>query len=140
MAEETGFDGEEVERLLQQLAGIDFAPIMHVVAEGLVLGVDDMYETAGHGLWAPLAPSTLKRRRGDGGQILKDTGVMAASTFADWGDDFAEAATGDAKIVFHASRGARAKIPYRNPFDLPDADVDAAAEQILDFARRRIGG
>jgi phage gpG-like protein len=113
--------------------GASPAPAMRVVAEMLVGRVNEEYETAGHGLWPGLAPSTLKKRRGNVAQILVNSGRAAASTFSDSGEDFAEAATDVDYMKFHASTQPRTKIPYRNPFDLVDMDDvnDEATEIIL---------
>ena len=111
----------------------DLTPVMAVVAEHLVAAVNDELESAGNGRWAPLAESTLKKRRkeGRGAQVLKDTGRLAASIRADAGPDFAEASTDVGYAVYHASEAPRALIPLRNPFDLPDEVLDEATDILV---------
>ena len=111
----------------------DLTPVMAVIAEHLVAAVNDQFESAGDGKWAPLAPSTLKKRRkeGRGAQVLKDTGRFAASIRADAGPDFAEASTDVGYAVYHVSEAPRALIPLRNPFDLPDEVLDEATDILV---------
>ncbi len=126
-------DTRELEKRLADLrkrAG-NLTDVMAVVAEHLVSAVSDEFDSAGHGTWAPLAESTLKKRRGSSAQILKDTGRFAASIRADAGADFAEASTDVSYAVFHVSEAARSKIPLRNPFDLPDEVLDEATDILV---------
>ena len=104
---------------------------MAIVAEHLVAAVNDEFESAGNGRWAPLAPRTLKKRRGTSAQILKDTGRLAASIRADSGPDWAEASTDVSYAVFHMSDAPRSLIPLRNPFDLPDEVFDGATDILI---------
>lgn len=89
------------------------------IAELLVGGVLDVFEAEGPG-WAPLAASTLARRRkgGRGAKILQDSGVAAATIGPGYGADYAEAFAGVDYLIYHASSQPRSKIPLRNPFDL----------------------
>jgi phage gpG-like protein len=129
----------DITDLLDVLQGMEaaaenLAEPMAVIAEALVGRVNDKFETGGPG-WAPLADSTLAKRRkaGKGAQLLKDSGRMAASVRPDSGSDFAEAATDDAKAVFHVSDEPREKIPKRDFMDvLDDAMLDEAAQTIID--------
>ena len=111
----------------------DLSAPMAVIAEALVGRVNDKFESGGPG-WAPHAASTSAKRRGGGGELLKDTGRMAASIQADSGPDFAEAATDVEYAVFHVSDAPRSKIPKRDFMDvLDDGMLDEAAETIIDF-------
>ena len=118
-------DTSDLERELKDIERrvTDYSPITPVLAEILVAWVNDAWDSAGFGTWAPLAPSTLYKRRlkGKGAEILKDTGRSAASVQADSGDTWAQAATDVSYMVFHVSDGARSKIPLRDPFDVEEA-------------------
>ena len=113
--------------------GGDLSTTMAIVAETLVAAVSDEFESGGRGRWAPLAPSTLaaRREKGTGAQILKDSGVFAASIQPDHGPFFAEAATDVPYAKYHVSDAARSLIPLRNPFDVPDAVLDECTEIIV---------
>lgn len=115
-------DTAELDRELKRIEKRtrNYAPITPTLAEILVSYVNEEWESAGRGRWPPLAASTLRKRRGGSGQILKDTGRAAASVHADHGADYAAAVTDVSYMVFHASDEARSKIPLRNPFDVED--------------------
>ena len=92
----------------------------------LVEQVDENFATAGHGTWAPLAPSTLARRRkkGAGAQILVDTGRLAASINqgnTEVTGNSIEVFTNVKYAKYHVSPEARHKIPLRDFFaiDMP---------------------
>lgn len=110
--------------------GKNVSRLMPVVAEMLVSGVSDVYDAEGPG-WQDLAESTKQARRGTSYKILQDTGVMAGSTTAGHGPDWAEAFAGAAYADFH-SRG-NANLPKRDPFDLGPflADVLADVEDLV---------
>lgn len=130
----------DITDLLDVLAGMeeragDLSQPMAVIAEALVGRVNDKFESGGPG-WAPHAASTLAKRRkaGRGAQLLKDSGRMAASVEPDSGSDYAEAATDDAKAVFHVSDEPREKIPKRDFMDvLDDGMLDEAAETVMSY-------
>ena len=113
--------------------GGNLEPVMAVIAEILVEGVNDQYDTEGGGRWPPHAASTLRKRRGGGrgARLMQDTGVLAASTEPNYGSDFAEATTGVEYIVYHLDGGPI--IPQRNPFDLEDDVFDEAVETLLEY-------
>ena len=117
-------DTSDLERELKDIERrvTDYSPITPVLAEILVAWVNDAWDSAGFGTWAPLAPSTLYKRRlkGKGAEILKDTGRSAASVQADSGPTWAQAATDVATMVYHVSNGARSVIPLRDPFDVEE--------------------
>lgn len=93
--------------------------LLPIIAEMLVSGVMDVFEAEGPG-WAPLAASTLAKRRkaGAGAKILQDSGLMAGSLAPAWGDTFAEVIDLVSYDVFHVSKEPRSKIPLRDFFDL----------------------
>lgn len=117
-------DTSELDRELSAIERrvTDYSPITPVLAEILVGAVNDYWMSSGGGSWAPLAPSTLYKRRlhGKGAQILQDTGRAIASVQADSGPTWAQAATDVSYMVFHAGDGARSKIPLRDPFDVEE--------------------
>ena len=118
-------DTSELDRELSAIERrvTDYSPITPVLAEILVGAVNDRWMSGGDGQWAPLAPSTLYKRRkhGAGAQILQDTGRAIASVQGANGADWAGAYTDVAYMVFHVSDGARSKIPLRDPFDVEEA-------------------
>ena len=117
-------DMSELDRELKAIERrvTDYSEITPVLAEILVSWVNDAWDSAGFGQWAPLAPSTLykRRKRGAGAQILKDTGRAAASVQADGGPTWAQAATDVSYMVYHVSNAARSVIPLRDPFDVEE--------------------
>lgn len=126
-----GVDTTELQRAVADLRTRDLSPTMAVIAESLVAAVNDEFETAGRGRWEPLSERTLSNRRGTTAQILKDTGRFAASIRADFGPDFAEAATDVSYAVFHVSDAPRYVIPLRNPFDVEERVLEEGREMIL---------
>lgn len=129
--------GMDASPILHQLTllrqrGSNLRETMSVIAEDLVAAVSDEFESEGRGKWAPLAESTLakRRKRGRGAKILQDTGRWAGSHHPVYGDDFAEAATDVSYAVFHVSDAPRTLIPLRNPYDLPE-EVYRRAEQTI---------
>ncbi len=115
----------DVSELVRELSAIerritDYSGVTPVLAEILVGAVNDRWMSAGGGTWAPLAPSTLYKRRlhGKGAQILQDTGRAVASVQADSGPTWAQAATDVGYMVYHVSNAARSVIPLRDPFDV----------------------
>jgi phage gpG-like protein len=104
---------------------------MAIAAEVLVAAVNDKFQASGPG-WAPLAESTLLRRRGAVAQILLDTGRLAGSIHGMHGSDFAEAATDVSYAVYHVSSAPRSKLALRDFLDLPDHVFDDILELILD--------
>jgi phage gpG-like protein len=128
-----GFDMADLARIVVKIGDRDLTPAMKIVAEQLVAGVNDEFQTAGHGSWEPLAESTIAKRRGSVAQILMDTGRFAASVQASHGADFAEASTDVFYAVFHVGDGPRTKIPRRDPFVLSDDVQFDAIETILNY-------
>jgi len=128
-------DVSEIDRELARLGrrASDLSGVTPAIAEALVGFVNEEFESAGRGRWAPLAPSTLRKRRGSSAQILKDTGRFAASIRAEHGPDFAAATTDVSYAVFHTSDAARSVIPLRNPFDVWDVAEDEIAEMVAEY-------
>lgn len=113
----------------------DLSAFTPIAAEILVGHVNDEWESAGRGKWAPLAPSTLyrRRKRGRGAQILKDTGRAVASVQADAGPDWARASTDVSYMVYHVSDAARTVIPLRNPFVVEDVALPDVIDALQDY-------
>ena len=119
--------------------GGNLAPIMAVIAEDLVSGVSDQYETEGGGRWPPHKVWSRGWKTGRGGRggarqthkLMQDTGVLAGSTEPNYGADFAEATTGVEYIVYHLDGGPI--IPKRNPFEIEDEVFDEAVETLLEY-------
>lgn len=130
---EATLDATALGKILKRMGAkpADLTPTMAVVAEQLVAAVNDEFATAGHGKWPPHAESTLRRRRGHGGQLLQDTGALAGSIREEHGADFALATTDKFYAVFHVSDAPRTIIPLRNFFDVPSDVYDEAAITIL---------
>jgi phage gpG-like protein len=126
-------DTRDVERLLADFheRGEDLSPIMAEVAEMLVAGIEDEFQTQGRGNWAPLAASTLRSRRGSSAMILQDTGRLAGSIQPRSGPDFAEAGSDVAYGKFHIT-GTR-HMPARNFLDIDEQVFDEAEMAILDY-------
>ncbi len=87
------FDTAELELLIKQRFGDKIKNLPWQQFGTFMLGaVDEMFETSGaagtDGEWTPLAASTIERRPDRaGGQILEDTGAMAAIQIFDIGED-----------------------------------------------------
>lgn len=128
-------DVSELEAYLGELAerGTNLTPIMAVIADDLVAAVNDRYESEGDGEWPPHAESTLRKRRGGGrgAKLLQDTGILAGSTAADYGADFAEAFSGVDYLKYHLEGGPI--IPKRNPFELRDEVYDEASQTLINY-------
>lgn len=130
------FDASELVSVVRDFRarGGDLSPIMAVIAESFVAAVSDNFDTAGHGAWPPLAESTLLKRRGNTAEILKDTGRLAGSIYAESGDDFAEVGTDVSYAVFHVSKKPRKKIPLRDFLAIPDDQLyDEPAAMVLEY-------
>ena len=111
--------------------GGNLSPVMAVISEIMLGGVEDEFETEGRGQWPPLAPSTLRRRRGGSAKILQDTGVLAGSAYARHGADFAEVGLGARYAIYHVTGTSR--MPARNPFDVADRVWDEAVNALFDY-------
>lgn len=111
-------DNTELLKILQRLGdkakGV-VAQVAPTVAEMLVAGVQDVYESEGPG-WKDLAEKTKLQRRGTSYKILQDSGVMAGSTAPAVGPDWAEAHGGAAYTIFHVM--GTVHMVRRDPFDL----------------------
>ncbi len=139
MASGVTTDITELERELKKYGKRvdDIGELMPVLAEIYVSHVNERWDSGGNGEWLGLAPSTLRKRRknGLGAEILKNTGASAASVEADYGADYAGAATSVATMVFHVSDAPRSVIPLRNPFDVEEAawpDVETTIQDYLE--------
>jgi phage gpG-like protein len=101
-----------------------------VIAEMMLSAVADVFDAQGPG-WAPLAASTVAKRRGVTHMILQDSGVMAASGAPAYGSDFVDVVFGVPYAVYHTSDAPRTRLPRRDftdlgPFEQPLLDDVAA--------------
>lgn len=115
---------------LLQAKGDDLTPSMQVIADMLVAGVQDQFDSQGGGAWPGFADSTLRRR--SGGVLLQDTGRFAGSIRAKYGADFAEATTDVSYAVHHVYGAPKANLPRRDPFDIDEDVFEDAADYILE--------
>lgn len=121
-------DFSELEELVESMGDrvtAGMSQTMATIADMLVTAVSDRYDTTGDGQWPPNAPSTIKKKGSSKPMI--DNSILANSTEAKSGKDFAEASTGVAYVVFHLEGGP--VIPKRNPFEL----ADEALDEVEDF-------
>jgi phage gpG-like protein len=131
-------DLSELEDILGQLAEAGEHPgeeVMRAAGADLADGVQEEFETEGHGRWAPLADSTLRSRRGSTGQILVDSGVLRGSIdegSVRAGDDWVELTTPVEYSVYHVSDAPRTVIPKRDFFDIHETYLARAVETVLD--------
>lgn len=115
----------------------NMAPTFAVIAEMLVAGVDDEFESQGRGRWQGHADSTIKRNGGQDYPLLQLTGALAASIHGEHGPDFALATTDKSYAIFHVSDGERTIIPLRNFFDVdPEIINDCTTMLLEDLARQ----
>jgi phage gpG-like protein len=130
------------------------------IAESLHHEVLEMFETEGHGQWAPFAPSTLaarsfkprarnkdgslkrtkkgklvKRRSRGNPKLLQDTGNLVGSMTPDWDEHMVEVYTNVPYAKYHASHEPRHVIPLRDFFDI---DVEAFEQDVVDMMLLRL--
>lgn len=108
--------------------------LMPSVAKALSTGVSDVFGAEGPG-WEPLAPSTIKQRRGTSHKILQDNGDFARTIGTGSGADWAQAFGAVSYAQFHAT-GTK-HMPKRNPFDFGPA-TDDVLEDIADMLLEEI--
>lgn len=123
-------DVEEKLKAFEKRAG-DLSPTMAIIAEMLVSGVNDEFDSEGQGDWPALALST-RRRGGATTKILQNLGVFAGSIRPDSDQDSADASTGVDYAVHHVFGAPKAHIPQRNPFEIDETIFDDAVELILE--------
>jgi len=124
--------GTILKDLEQRYAG-SIGSALGQISQIMVGQVEDEFQTAGHGKWAPFAASTLKRRLKKGGdpKLLQDTAIAAGSVFPLVEADAAVAYTNVPYMIFHTSQEPRRVIPYRNPFDIDDDELLSQATDII---------
>jgi len=142
-------DDKAVRQALADLAARsrDMAPVMRAIARLLRNDAEDAFETQASpfgGAWAPLKPSTLKRRKGGGAgaRILQDSGQLAASIGATADASSATLTAGKPYAAIHqfGGRAGRSKkvAIHARPF-LPvtrDGELAAATSSaIIDILR-----
>jgi phage gpG-like protein len=136
MAGPVNLDAGDLAKVLRQYERQygEIGSVFPALAAALVSAVQGEFESAGHGTWPPLAESTLAKRRkhGRGAELLKDTGMLAASIMPEYDGASATAYTNVPYVVYHTSDEPRRAIPYRNPFDVEtDPFLDDACNSIL---------
>jgi hypothetical protein len=136
-AEQSGisYDASELGKVLKDLErtlpGATHSALeqISIIMAGLV---EDEIQTQGHGKWPPFAEATLeKRRKSESPKLLQDTGLFAETVGAAVEGEAAVAFTNVWYMVFHTSHEPRHVIPYRNPFDIPEAELLSQAEDIV---------
>lgn len=105
---------------------------MASVAQDLETAVIDMFDTSGHGTFAPLAPSTLyrKAKAGKSSQPLIFNGTWRNSPSTSNDATSASVTTNVSYAVFHVSDAPRSKIPLRDVYALPDAFFDELDDRL----------
>jgi phage virion morphogenesis protein len=86
----------------------DLSPIMSGIANELVAQTEKNVAAGGLPKWHPLATSTIKERTRRGtwpGQILQDSGQLAASITPSSGSDFAQISTNKTYAAIHQYGG-----------------------------------
>ncbi|MEE9395174.1 MAG: hypothetical protein V3W41_22005 [Planctomycetota bacterium] len=132
-------DTRELDRVLEDMGDdVDgrLRSVMSVVAEMLVTGVSDRYDSSGDGEWAPNALGTIRKKKS--AKPMIDGGRLSGSTNPFFGSDFAEATTSVEYVKFHLEGGPI--IPMRNPFDLSDDVLDEAEDFVLDQVMKALEG
>lgn len=153
-------DDRQLQAALRRLehAGLDLAPAMRDIAQGLLLETEQNFEAEGRPRWKGLADSTKEaRRRGAKGKrgqevfrILQDSGQLAASIETDYDSHQAVIGSNKAYARIHqfggmAGRGRKVEIPARPYLPIePDGSLQPQAKQtvldsILDHLRRAAG-
>jgi phage virion morphogenesis protein len=133
-------DDAEVKASLKRLAEktSDFGPAMKDIGEYLVRSTDERFD-AQHdpsgAPWAPLAPSTLARKKGS--KILIETSRLRDSIHYQAGEDEVQVGTDVVYGAIHQFGGkAAAEIPARPFLGISDAD----RLEILDIIEDHITG
>lgn len=131
---------DDVAGLLDGMArrASDLRPAWRGVAQDMRQRERDLFDGGGHGLWPPLASSTVRRKHGQG-RILVETGGLLAS-LTRRGDRYAVEQATETSLVFGTSnpvtnllrRGVRGA-PSRDPlptFQQPEREF--WAQELLD--------
>lgn len=128
-------DTTELEKSVKDIGDLDFEPFMATVATDLETAVADMFATSGHGMFAPLAPSTLRRKAalGKSSQALIFNGTWRNSPTTWWDALSAGVTTNVPYAVYHVSDAPRSKIPKRDVYELPESVYDDINERLGDF-------
>jgi len=125
---------EPLNRILREMGarGKSVYPLLPKVGEALIAAVSDVYEAEGPG-WEPLSPNTRRKSGNEGAKLLRDFGIMAASTEAQTGPEWVEAVAGTDYAEFHAT--GTENMPQRNPFELGefmDDVLDDVADMLME--------
>lgn len=96
-------------KLKQLIASMsDLSPVMHNISLTLQEQAEQNFTKGGMPTWHPLASATIKERSRHGtwpGQILQESGQLAASVTASSGRDFAQIGTNKAYAAIHQYGG-----------------------------------
>jgi phage gpG-like protein len=103
-----------------QQQGQQIDKFLPAIGEMLVGAVHDVFEAQGPG-WAPLAPSTIARRRGTSHMILQDTGLMA-NVEPRYGSTYAEVVSPASYGGYHAPDPQGRDWTVLGPFEAPLLD------------------
>lgn len=108
----------------------DLSPAMRKVAGILADATERAFEMEQDPVtgasWAPLKPSTVKRRKGDAHPILQQSGQLAASVQSTSGRDFAQAGTNKEYAATHQFGARKGKFgATRRGVPIPWGDIPA---------------
>lgn len=133
---------ENLERLsgengsFRQLYAVIGQELMSIIEERMD-GEEDPIGTP----WAPLSEKTLRRRRGSSAQILRDTGIMAASLNYEVGDDGDEVRVGFGTFYAYFHEYGTRHMPQRAMLmdperegELSETDMEAVIDIITVWA------
>jgi phage gpG-like protein len=127
-------DTSDVVRAVRAL-GVDLHPFFASLGEDLAAEVHDNFKTSGHGSFAALAPSTLKRKAKAGKSavpLIWNAIWMNSPTIIT--DEFsAEVTTNVNYAVFHVSKAPRKKIPLRDVYQMTADFMNDVAERLARF-------
>lgn len=133
------FDTKEIQKALRRYENkIENLP-MDVLGQLLITATDDMFQSEGgkgtDGIWSPLAESTIARRPNRaGGQLLQDTGAMAAVQISEIQELSVEIAAAPAYSKFHLDGTTR--MPKRDFFAL---NFDEVLDELGDATLEEMG-
>lgn len=146
-------DNAEVSIALERLiAGHeDLSPLMRNIAGILEYAVEENFAAGGRPAWEPLSTVTTGRRSKRGtwpGQMLQESGRLAASVVSESGRNFARVGTNDQKAATHqfgAAKGQFGKtkhgvpipwgdIPARPFLALDESDLSEIGRAAIDYA------
>lgn len=130
-------DSSEIEALLHKYSerATKLAPQMESIAADIVAFVEDQFASGGDGKWQKLSDRYLKWKlaQGKSATPLTFNGMWSGSHRAEFDNESASTSTNASYAIFHVSKEARHKIPYRSPYDLTDEVVEDASKRVAHF-------